>query len=89
MGKRDAFYWRKRNNGAYRPADHYRDIVMPKESACGVIIGVAAAFCCVRPGLAHLVAGGWSAFIVIVTVIARSFARDSQSDHAGRGGRSG
>ena len=45
-GRRDAFYWRKRNGGAYKPADHYRDIEMPKESACGVIIGIAAAVCC-------------------------------------------
>ena len=41
---RDAFYLRKRNNGAYRPANHYRDIELPKESACGVIIGLAAAW---------------------------------------------
>src|SRR4051794_39606099 len=24
VSKRDAFYWRKRNHGAYHPADHYR-----------------------------------------------------------------
>jgi cytochrome o ubiquinol oxidase subunit 1 len=75
-GNRDAFYWRKRNNGAYRPADHYRDIVMPKESACGVIIGVAAAICCF--GLVWRIwwMVGLFGFITIVTVIARSFARN-------------
>jgi cytochrome o ubiquinol oxidase subunit 1 len=75
VGSRDAFYWRKRNRGAYKPADHYRDIEMPKETACGVIIGVAAAFCAF--GLIWRI--WWMAalfFVVIVlTVIGRSFAR--------------
>ena len=26
VSRRDAFYWRKANHGAYKPADHYRDI---------------------------------------------------------------
>ncbi len=26
VGYRDAFYWRKRAGGAYRPDDYYRDI---------------------------------------------------------------
>ena len=73
---RDAFYWRKRNNGAYRPADHYRDIELPKESACGVIIGVAASVGCF--GLIWRI--WWLAAlflaVIFVTAIARSFMRD-------------
>ncbi len=42
VGSRDAFYWRKRNHGAYKPADHYRDIELPKETSCGMIVGLAA-----------------------------------------------
>jgi cytochrome o ubiquinol oxidase subunit 1 len=76
VGGRDAFYWRKRNNGAYRPADHYRDIVLPKESACGVIIGIAAAIGCF--GLVWRI--WWLATlflaVIVVTAIARSFMRD-------------
>jgi cytochrome o ubiquinol oxidase subunit 1 len=76
VGRRDAFYWRKRNNGAYKPADHYRDIEMPKESACGVIIGLAAAVCSF--GLVWRI--WWMAAlclaVTIATVIARSFMRD-------------
>jgi cytochrome o ubiquinol oxidase subunit 1 len=76
VGGRDAFYWRKRNNGAYRPADQYRDIVLPKESACGVIIGIAAAIGCF--GLVWRI--WWLATlflaVIVVTAIARSFMRD-------------
>jgi cytochrome o ubiquinol oxidase subunit 1 len=76
VGSRDPFYWRKRNGGAYKPADHYRDIELPKESACGVIIGLAAA-----AGSFGLVwriwwmAGLFTA-VIVLTVIARSFMRD-------------
>jgi cytochrome o ubiquinol oxidase subunit 1 len=73
---RDAFHWRKRSNGAYRPADHYRDIALPKESACGVIIGVAAAV--VGFGLIWRI--WWMAAlffaVIFATAIARSFMRD-------------
>jgi cytochrome o ubiquinol oxidase subunit 1 len=76
VGGRDAFYLRKRNDGAYRPADHYSDIEMPKETACGVIIGLAAAAC--GFGLTWRI--WWMAalclLVVIVTIIARSFMRD-------------
>jgi cytochrome o ubiquinol oxidase subunit 1 len=76
VGNRDAFYWRKRNGGAYKPADHYRDIALPKESACGVIIGLAAAAC----GFGLVWRIWWMAglflAVAIVTVIARSFMRD-------------
>jgi cytochrome o ubiquinol oxidase subunit 1 len=73
---RDAFYMRKRNRGAYKPADHYRDIALPKESACGVIIGIAAAAC----GFGLVWRIWWlaalSLAITIGTVILRSFMRD-------------
>ena len=76
VSNRDAFYWRKRNDGAYKPADHYRDIELPKESACGVVIGVAAAVCCF--GLVWRI--WWMvalfAVVAVVTLIARSFMRD-------------
>ena len=76
VGSRDAFYWRKRNGGAYKPADHYRDIELPKESACGVIIGLAAAACSF--GLIWRIwwMAGLFLAVVVVTVIARSFMRD-------------
>jgi cytochrome o ubiquinol oxidase subunit 1 len=73
---RDAFYARKRHGGAYKPADHYRDIEMPKESACGVIVGVAAGVC----GFGLVWHIWWMAAlfltVTIATVIARSFMRD-------------
>jgi len=76
VGDRDAFYWRKRAGGAYRPADHYRDIELPKESACGVIVGIAAAACCF--GLVWRI--WWMAVLfgvlVVATVIVRSFMRN-------------
>jgi len=76
VGSRDAFYWRKRNGGAYKPADHYRDIELPKESACGVIIGLASAVCSF--GLIWRI--WWMAAlflaVAIATAIARSFMRD-------------
>ena len=78
VSRRDAFYWRKRNNGAYRPADHYQDITMPRNSMTGVAIGVfgtACAFALVW----HI---WWMAVIslgmVILTVIARGFVRDTE-----------
>jgi cytochrome o ubiquinol oxidase subunit 1 len=76
VGSRDPFYWRKRNDGAYKPADHYRDIALPKESACGVIIGLAAAAC----GFGLVWRIWWMAALFltvgITTAIARSFMRD-------------
>jgi cytochrome o ubiquinol oxidase subunit 1 len=76
VGRRDAFHWRKRNDGAYKPADHYRDIELPKESACGVIIGLAAAAC----GFGLIWRIWWTAAlflaVTIATIIARSFMRD-------------
>lgn len=76
VSNRDAFYWRKRNKGAYQPADHYHDIELPKNSAGGVVIGVAIAASFF--GLVWHI--WWMAalfgLIVMVTVIARSFMRD-------------
>ncbi len=78
VGARDAFYWRKRNRGAYRPADHYRDIELPKNSACGLIVGVAAGLCSF--GLIWHI--WWMAvlfaFVGVGTVIVRSFMRDTK-----------
>ncbi len=77
VGGRDVFYRRKRHGGAYRPADHYRDIELPKNSACGMVIGVAAGVCCF--GLVWHI--WWMAVLfaglVIATVIVRSFMRDT------------
>jgi cytochrome o ubiquinol oxidase subunit 1 len=76
VSSRDAFYARKRNGGAYKPADHYRDIEMPKESACGVIIGLSAGVC----GFGLVWHIWWMAvlFLAVVTgtVVARSFMRN-------------
>jgi cytochrome o ubiquinol oxidase subunit 1 len=77
VGNRDAFYWRKRNGGAYLPADHYRDIELPKGTACGLVIGIAAAMCCF--GLVWRI--WWMAtlflLLAVATVIVRSFMRDT------------
>ena len=77
VGNLDAFYWRKRNGGAYRPADHYRDIELPKGSAGGVIIGVATAVCSF--GLIWRIWWLAALFLAVTigTVIARSFMRNT------------
>ncbi len=76
VGDRDAFYWRKRAGGAYRPADHYLDIEMPRNTACGLVIGIAAGMCCF--GLVWRI--WWMtllfAGLVVATVIVRSFMRN-------------
>jgi cytochrome o ubiquinol oxidase subunit 1 len=76
VGRRDAFYWRKQNNGAYKPADHYRDIEVPKNSMCGVLVGLGATACFF--GLVWHI--WWLAFcgfaLTIGTIITRSFMRD-------------
>jgi cytochrome o ubiquinol oxidase subunit 1 len=76
VSARDAFYWRKQDDGAYKPAHHYHDIEVPKNSTCGVLIGLAttASFF----GLVwHM---WWLAFcgfaLAVGTAIARSFLRD-------------
>ena len=73
---RDPFYDRKRNGDPYAPSGSYHDIVIPKNSMTGPVIGVfgaATAF-----GLVwHM---WWLAIIgllvIIAAVVARSFARD-------------
>ena len=76
VGGRGAFHLRKSHGGAYKEADHYHDIELPKESACGVIVGLAAAVCSF--GLVWRIWWMAALFLVvaIITVIARSFMRD-------------
>ena len=77
VGARDAFYWRKRNDGAYKPADHYRDIELPKNSMGGVVLGVASCACAF--GLVwHIwwMVGG-SGSLILITIILRAFLRDT------------
>jgi cytochrome o ubiquinol oxidase subunit 1 len=76
VSRRDAFYWRKVNHGAYKPADHYQDIEMPKNSMCGVAVGMAAA-----AAMFGLVWHIWwlAAVSAVVTLFAgfvRAFRRD-------------
>ena len=76
VGGRGAFHLRKSHGGAYKEANHYHDIELPKETACGVIVGLAAAVCSF--GLVWRI--WWMAalllVVAIITVIARSFMRD-------------
>ena len=76
-GRRDAFYWRKGNQGAYKPADHYRDIEMPRNSIVGPVIGFAGAVCAF--GLVWHI--WWMAIFGLAAmwaaVIGRSFVRDT------------
>jgi cytochrome o ubiquinol oxidase subunit 1 len=76
VSRRDAFYWRKVNDGAYQPADHYRDIELPKNSACGVIFGVGMAIAFF--GLVWHIwwMAGLFGLTVAVSGVARSFMRD-------------
>lgn len=76
VSKRDTFYWRKRNHGAYHIADHYRNIVLPRNSRTGVVIGVAAAVCSF--GLVWHIwwLAAFGMLVVFLAVIGRSFARD-------------
>ncbi len=77
VSRRDAFYWRKVNEGAYKPADHYRNIELPQNSFVGPAIGFAGAVCAF--GLVWHI--WWMALVGLgvawVTVIARSFVRDT------------
>ena len=76
VGRRDVFYWRKANDGAYKPADHYRDIRLPKNSGFGVVfgLGMAAAFF----GLVwHIwLLAALAGLITVVAGISRSFMRE-------------
>ena len=75
VGRRDAWQWRKVNGGAYKPADHYRDIAMPKNSFVAPVVGLMSAACAF--GLVWhiwwMAAGGF--LVVWMAVIARSFLR--------------
>jgi cytochrome o ubiquinol oxidase subunit 1 len=76
VSRRDAFYWRKKYDGAYKPVDHYRDIELPKNSMCGVLVGLGLTVC-----FLGLVWHIWWAVVLgfavaLGTVIGRSFARD-------------
>ena len=76
VSRRDAFYWRKQYKGAYKPADHYQDIEAPKNSMCGMLVGLGLTVCFL--GLVWHI--WWVAFlgfaVALGTAIARSFMRD-------------
>jgi cytochrome o ubiquinol oxidase subunit 1 len=76
VSRRDAFYWRKLNGGAYKPADHYRNIEMPKNSACGALFGIGMAIAFF--GLVWHIwwMAGLFGLITVISGIARSFMRD-------------
>jgi cytochrome o ubiquinol oxidase subunit I len=75
--ERDAFFAMKRDNRAYRAPDRYEDIEMPRNSAMGVVIGMAGA----AAGFALVWHIWWLAILGFVAVcgavIARSFVRDT------------
>jgi cytochrome o ubiquinol oxidase subunit 1 len=77
VSRRDPFYWRKANEGAYKPADHYRDIEVPRNSIVGPVIGLAGAVCAF--GLVWHI--WWMAVLGLAVswaaVIARSFVRNT------------
>ena len=77
VGARDAFYWRKRNHGAYRLADHYMDIALPKNSMGGVVIGVAGVG--VAFGLVWHIWWMVALFmpIILLVTVGRSFLRNT------------
>jgi cytochrome o ubiquinol oxidase subunit 1 len=74
---RDAFFVMKRGGKAYRAPDTYEDIVMPGNSAVGVVIGTAGA----AIGFALVWHIWWLAIAGLVlasgAVIARSFVRQT------------
>ena len=74
---RDPFYLRKAHGGAYKPADHYRGIEMPKNSWVGPLVGLGSAICTF--GLVWHI--WWMALVGLAAtwlpVIARSFVRET------------
>ncbi|GAB0115939.1 cytochrome ubiquinol oxidase subunit I [Acidisoma sp. 7E03] len=76
VSRPDAFHWQKENNGAYHPANHYRDITLPKNSACGPILGLATTLSFF--GLVWHI--WWMAgvffLVAVVAGLARSFMRN-------------
>lgn len=73
----DEFYRMKESKEAYREPDRYEDIMVPKNSAVGVVIGIAAA----AAGFGLVWRIWWLVIIGILvawsSVIARSFMRDT------------
>ena len=78
VSARDAFHVRKAHGGAYKRADHYRDIEIPRNSMVGPVIGFAGAVCAF--GLVWHI--WWMAILGLavmwLAVIARSFVRDTR-----------
>jgi cytochrome o ubiquinol oxidase subunit 1 len=73
---RDAFYWLKKDNRAYKLANQYEDITLPKNSMCGVLVGLGMTACFF--GLVwHIWWLSVAGFVVALgMVILRSFMRD-------------
>ncbi len=76
--RQDEFYEAKRDRNPFAPPSHYDPIAVPRESALGPAIGLAAAACCF--GLVwHM---WWLAALslagVAAALIARSFVRDTE-----------
>jgi cytochrome o ubiquinol oxidase subunit 1 len=76
VDRRDPFYVGKRDGHPYAPPAKYEDIELPKNSMTGPVVGVAGA--ALAFGLVWRM--WWLAilalFVIVMTVIARSFARD-------------
>ncbi len=76
--RRDAFYEDKRRHAPYARPPHYDAIEMPRNSAVAPAIGIAGA----AAGFGLVWHMWWlailSVVVVIATVIARSFARDTE-----------
>ncbi|RYB03271.1 cbb3-type cytochrome c oxidase subunit I [Lichenibacterium ramalinae] len=75
VGRRDPWHWRKANGGAYKPADHYRDIAMPRNSMVGPVVGLSGAVCAF--GLVWHIwwMAAFGLAVLWAAVIARSFVR--------------
>jgi cytochrome o ubiquinol oxidase subunit 1 len=73
---RDAFYALKKSQAAYKPSNRYEDITLPKNSMCGLLIGLSmsACFFALVWHIWWLTILGFT--IAIGTVIVRSFMRD-------------
>ena len=77
VGQRDPFYSAKRNGDPYSAPEHYEDIVLPKNSGVGPVLGLlgtAVAFALVWHMWWLVILGSVG---VVAVVIARSFARDT------------
>ena len=73
---RDPFYWQKMHKRAYKPANKYEDISMPKNSMGGMLVGLGMTACFF--GLVWHI--WWMAAVGLATslgtVVVRSFMRD-------------